>query len=227
VDPAPNEPHGDGAATPAAAPGAPDPGDRSPDEADSRQGYGINRGCLLEIARTLGLTIVVFLVIQTFVVQPFQVKQFSMERTFEEGDFVLVDRLTPRWDPYDHGEVVVFEPPEAWAERRTPYIKRVIGVAGDTVEVLPDGSVTVNGVVLDEPYLYRDEAGTTEPTVASAETSWVVPDGQLFVMGDHRQESSDSRIFGPIPVSSVIGRGMLRYWPISAFWIVETPTYAP
>jgi signal peptidase I len=181
-------------------------------------------GCAVEIAETVVLTLVIFFVIQNFVAQPFQVKLHSMERTFSEGDYVLVDRLTGRWSPYSRGQVVVFQPPPAWTDQPEPYIKRVIGVGGDTVEV-HDGQVFVNGTALDEPYLFRNDAGVAEPTETSDQSRWVVPDGELFVMGDHRQESADSRVFGAIPSSSVIGRGVVRYWPLSKFWIVETPTY--
>jgi signal peptidase I len=183
------------------------------------------RRLIIEVVQTLVLTLVIFLVIQNFVAQPFQVQQHSMETTFSEGDYVLVDRLTPRWSPYQRGQVVVFQAPEGWSPHAEPFIKRVIGVAGDTVEVRDDGTVAVNGAVLDEPYLFRDESGAVEPTFADAEARWVIPDGQLFVMGDHRQASEDSRVFGPIEVSSVIGRGMFSYWPLSDVGIVATPTY--
>jgi signal peptidase I len=188
-----------------------------------RKGRG--RNVAVELVQTLVLTLVIFFVIQTFVAQPFQVQQHSMERTFQEGDYVLVDRLTPRWSPYGRGQVIVFQAPAEWVTRPEPFIKRVIGVAGDTVEIRDDGTVAVNGTVLDEPYLYRDDAGAIEPTIASDEASWAVPNGELFVMGDHRQASEDSRVFGPIPVSSVIGRGMLRYWPLSDLGIIATPAY--
>ena len=146
-----------------------------------------------------------------------------MERTFTEGDYVLVDRLSHLWSPYDRGQVVVFHAP-ASADRGEPFIKRVIGLGGDTVEIR-DGQVLVNGVALDEPYLFRDPAGVAEPTVANGQSRWVVPAGELFVMGDHRQVSSDSRAFGPIQVSSVIGRELLRYWPLSKFGVIPAPTY--
>jgi signal peptidase I len=181
-------------------------------------------GCAVEVIETLVLTLVIFFVIQNFVAQPFQVQQHSMERTFTDGDYVLVDRLTGRWSPYTRGQVVVFQPPANWTGRKEPFIKRVIGVGGDTVEVR-DGQVFVNGVALDEPYLFHNDAGLVEPTEAGDQTRWVVPEGELFVMGDHRQVSEDSRVFGPIPVSSVIGRGVVRYWPLSEFGIIATPTH--
>jgi signal peptidase I len=176
------------------------------------------------VIETLVLTIVIFLVIQTFVAQPFQVQQHSMERTFEQGDYVLVDRLSHLWSRYAPGQVIVFNPPATAATRNQPFIKRVIGIAGDTVDIR-DGRVFVNEVALDEPYLYRDGSGALESTEASGLSHWVVPAGDLFVMGDHRQVSDDSRVFGPIPVASVIGRGLVRYWPLSVFGIVATPTY--
>lgn len=200
----------------------PAPEGATSEERTSRRGGGF--GCAVEVIETLVLTLVIFFVIQNFVAQPFQVKGGSMERTFVESDYVLVDRLTPRWSPYARGQVVVFQPPETVTDRTEPFIKRVIGIGGDTVEVR-DGQVFVNGVALDEPYLFHSAAGAAEATVASDPSRWVVPEGELFVMGDHRQASEDSRIFGPIPVSSVIGRGVLRYWPLSELGIIATPSY--
>jgi signal peptidase I len=197
----------------------------SPDDAPagrkaSRRG---GPGCVVEIVETLALTLIIFLVIQNFVAQPFKVEQDSMDRTFAPGDYVLVDRLSHLWSPYARGQVVVFQAP-ASTGRKEPFIKRVIGISGDAVEVR-DGKVFVNGVALDEPYLFQDPAGIPQPTIASDQSRWLVPEGDLFVMGDHRQLSDDSRAFGPIPISSVIGRGVVRYWPLSEFGIVVTPAY--
>lgn len=178
----------------------------------------------IEVVKTLVLAVVIFFLVQTFVALPFQVEQLSMQRTFEPGDYVLVDKLTPRWDAYSRGDVVVLEPPAGWETvKKAPFIKRVIGTAGDTVEVR-DGLVKVNGIVLDEPYLFADAAGVPEPTDAD-QTVWSVAEGELFVMGDHRLASVDSRAFGSIPTSSVIGRALVRYWPLDSLGIVATPAY--
>ncbi len=184
-------------------------------------------GCLLEIVETLVLTLIIFFVIQSFVAQPYKVQQQSMEHTLEPDQYVLVDKLTPRFETYKRGDVVVFTPPADWVqEDGTPFIKRVIGVGGDTVEI-HDGSVFINGTKLNEPYTYRDTpADPPQPTTAQVDASrWVVAQGDLFLMGDHRQNSQDSRTFGEVPVSQVIGRAWLRYWPINVFGILSTPTY--
>jgi signal peptidase I len=185
-------------------------------------------GCLVEIVETLVLTLIIFFVIQTFVAQPYKVQQQSMEHTLEPDQYVLVDKLTPRFDTYKRGDIVVFKPPEAWAqEDGTPFIKRVIGLGGDTVEI-HDGSVFINSVKLAEPYLFTDTlGGTPQPTTAQGDAvRWVITPGDLFLMGDHRANSQDSRTFGEVPVGQVIGRAWLRYWPINVFGILPTPTYA-
>jgi len=178
-------------------------------------------GCLFEVIETLVLTVLIFLGIQTFVAQPYKVQQGSMETTLLPDEYVLVDKLSPRWAPYSRGDIVVFDPPETWSSGGgVPFIKRIIGVPGDRV-VLRDGLVYVNDVRLEEPYIFK-EAGvpqTTDPSGGGA-NEWLVADGQLLVMGDHRQDSADSRSFGPIEIGHVIGRAWLRYWPIDTFGVL-------
>ncbi len=177
-------------------------------------------GCLVEIAETLVLTLVIFLVIQTFVAQPYQVQQESMRITLEEGQYVLVDKLTPHFDSYSRGDIVVFQPPGDGAEA-VPFIKRVIGIGGDRVGIR-DGTVYVNEVALDEPYVFGGRTTAPEDT-----TDWTVPADSVFVMGDNRNNSTDSRSssIGPVPVANVIGRAWLRYWPLNTLGILPTPTY--
>jgi signal peptidase I len=182
-------------------------------------------GCLFEIVETLVLTAIIFFVIQTFVAQPYQVQQQSMEQSLEPGQFVLVDKLTPRFDAYKRGDVVVFDPPEDWVQSDgTPFIKRVIGIAGDTVAIR-DGGVFVNEVRLDEPYVFSVDGIPQDTNAGFERDEWVITTGELFVMGDHRSASQDSRHFGPIQVGNVVGRAWLRYWPFEAFGILPTPTH--
>jgi signal peptidase I len=185
-------------------------------------------GCLFEVVETLVLTVIIFLGIQTFVAQPYKVQQISMENTLLPEQYVLVDKLTPRWAPYGRGDIVVFDPPETWQDGSggVPFIKRVIGLPNDTVEIR-NGFVYVNDVKLDEPYLYPNDGTEAEPTepVPGGASKWVVPDGNLLVMGDHRQDSADSRTFGPIEISHVIGRAWLRYWPFDTFGVLPTPSH--
>jgi signal peptidase I len=183
---------------------------------------------IIEVVETLALTLIVFFVIQTFVAQPFQVRQTSMERTLEPDQYVLVDKLTPRFDAIKRGDIVVLHPPQDWDyDAGTPFIKRVIGLPGDTVEIRDDGLVYVNGQALDEAaYAYRNADGQVEPTTPQgAGSSWTIGPGELFVMGDHREASADSRSFGPIKADSVVGRAFLRYWPASTFGILGRPDY--
>ena len=187
-------------------------------------------GCLIEIAETLILTIIIFWLIQTFVAQPYRVEQESMRTTLEPNQYVLVDKLSPHFDSYSRGDIVVFNPVlrEECSEDVvggltdvTPYIKRVIGEPGDRV-VLVDGDVEVKGVMLDEPYVHGAQ---TVPL--SGETVWTVPADRLFVMGDNRQNSTDSRSdqIGMVCSRDVIGRAWLRYWPLDTLGIMQTPTY--
>jgi signal peptidase I len=169
---------------------------------------------LFEIVETLLLTFLIYWVVQSFVAQPYQIQQPSMENTLQPGQMVLVDKLTPRISDYKAGDIIIFNPPDGLQEdgKSIPFIKRVIGVGGDTVE-LKDGAVWVNGTQLNESYAFEGQPTTQTGPL----TRWVVPDGYLFVLGDHREQSEDSRVFGPIPKSSVIGRAVLRLWPPTNF----------
>jgi signal peptidase I len=183
-------------------------------------------GCLFEVVETLVLTLVIFIGIQTFVAQPYKVQQMSMENTLLPDQYVLVDKLTPHWSPYVRGDIVVFTPPESWsAGIGVPFIKRIVGLPGDTVS-LRDGKVYVNGVQLVEPYVFEEDGVrvATDPQAGGA-SEWLVPDGDLLVFGDHRNNSADSRSFGPIPISNVIGRAWLRYWPFDTLGILPTPSH--
>ena len=200
----------------------------SPEQSSTRRSLG----CLLEIVETLVLTLVIYLLIHNFIAQPFEVEQDSMFPTILEHEYVLIDKLTPRFSDYDRGDIVVFQPPEGFEQGGVPFIKRVIGLPGDTI-TLENGRVFVtppggSPVRLDEPYVVvvDGETAPTLPRDAERSSEWTVPDGQYFVMGDNRPQSQDSRFFGPIEKSAIIGRAWLRYFPLDRIGFMERPVYA-
>jgi signal peptidase I len=205
-------------------PAEPPAGDRSA----ARRGTG----CLLEIVETVVLTAIIYLVIHNFVAQPFEVEQNSMVTTIQPGDYVLIDKLTPRWDEYGRGDIVVFQPPGGHEQGGVPFIKRVIGLPGETVRlengvvfIMPPGGVAIR---LEEPYVVLGTDGQPAPTLprdAQGTTEWIVPDGQFFVMGDNRPDSQDSRFFGPIERDLIVGRAFVRYFPLDRITFFHPPEY--
>ena len=190
-------------------------------------------GCALEIVETLVLTLVIYLVIHNFVAQPFEVQQESMMPTVDPGEYVLIDKLSPRFNDYERGDIVVFQPPEGFGQGGVPFIKRVIGMPGDVVS-LENGRVFVqqpggSPVRLEEPYVVHVIDGSTAPTLpkdAEGTSSWTVPTGSYFVMGDNRPDSQDSRFFGVVDRELIVGRAWLRYFPLDRVGFVGHPTYA-
>lgn len=155
-----------------------------------------------EIVEMTVLTLLMSAVIQ-LVVQSREVEGASMEPNFHTGERVLVNRLAYRgFREPQRGDVIVFH---AWhSAGEEDYIKRVVGLPGDVVEIR-DGTVFLNGSPFDEPYLDQTTQSALGPTV--------VPEGAYFVLGDNRGNSSDSRLFGPLPLDKIVGRAWLRYWP--------------
>lgn len=175
------------------------------------------------IAETATLTVLLTVALQAFIAQPYRVEHTSMLDTLREGQLLLVDKLGPRITGYARGDIVVFQPPPGASQSGAPFIKRVIGLPGDRIDLV-GGRVQVNGVALDES-AYTYEGQPTLPT--GTLDHWLVPQGSLFVMGDHRADSTDSRAaaLGPIPESSVIGRAVVRYWPLTSLVVLGPPHY--
>ncbi len=150
----------------------------------------------------------VALLIKTTLIQAFFIPSVSMVPTLEVGDRVLVNKVSYKLHDIHRGDVVVFErPPGETNKNIKDLIKRVVALPGETVES-KDGKVYINDRLLEEPYL---PAGT----VTTRLTRLVVPTGQVFVMGDNRGNSADSRVFGPINQSLIVGRAFVRIWPVS------------
>ena len=207
--------------------------EETPDDAARPESKGARRtlGCLLEVVETLVLTLVIYLLIHNFIAQPFEVEQESMVPTIVEHEYILIDKLSPRFSDYDRGDIVVFQPPSGFEQGGVPFIKRVIGLPGDKVS-LENGRVFVmapggSPVPLAEPYVVQVDGHTapTQPRDAEGTAEWTVPEGEYFVMGDNRPESQDSRFFGPISRSSIVGRAWLRYFPLDRVAIMQKPVY--
>jgi signal peptidase I len=191
-----------------------------------------------ELPILLGVAVLVAVLVRAFILQTFWIPSQSMEHTLNIEDRVLVNKLVYDFRDPHRGEVVVFEAPMDWRSDPTEedFIKRVIGVGGDRIICCDDsGRITVNGKALDESYLYRDETGfTDEPS--RDEFDVVVPDGRLWLMGDHRSQSSDSREQyvrhdgdinrATIPVDDVVGRAFVLFWPVGRFeWLTVPDTF--
>lgn len=154
---------------------------------------------IIDIAETLLLSILLFISINA-VSARIRVDGFSMEPTMQSGEFIVVNKLAYTFGQPELGDVIIFQYPR---DPDQEYIKRVIGTPGDRVMVT-DGQVFVNGEFIDEPYIAAAPVYQSE---------WTVPDNSLFVLGDNRNNSSDSHTWGPVPMEYVIGKAFFVYWP--------------
>lgn len=162
---------------------------------------------VLDIVETLILAVVLFLGINAISARV-RVDGTSMIPTLENGEFVLVSKMSYRFSDVDRGDIIVFHFPRNPEEE---LVKRVIGLPGDHVSVQA-GTVYVNGQLLNEPYI-------TSPPAYSGE--WDVLDGQLFVLGDNRNNSNDSKDWGLLPFDQIVGKAVLIYWPPPLWKVLE------
>ena len=180
-----------------------------------------NREDLITYAAALAIS----LGIRTFIAEPRFIPSLSMFPAFDVGDRLVAEKLTYRWSrPPRAGDVVIFHPPfdRHEGENRNVlaklldddvFIKRVVAVAGDKVEV-KNGTLFVNGVARKEPFL-NEKPSYVLPAL-------VVPEGNVFVCGDNRNNSYDSHAWGPLPVDNIVGRAVFKYWPLSAVGGIES-----
>ena len=167
------------------------------------------RSILLEIMQTLLLAVVLYFLIDAFIARV-RVENVSMEPTLVPGEFLVVNKLSYKTGEIKHGDIIVFHYPLNPDE---DYIKRVIGLPGDAITII-DGQVSVNGYLLDEPYIAAPPARGGE---------WIVPQNAVFVMGDNRNESSDSRDWGFVPDDFILGKALFVYWPFNQAKILTLP----
>lgn len=160
----------------------------------------------LEWLLVIGGALAVALLVKTFLLQAFFIPSESMVHTLEVGDRVLVNKLSYDVEDVGRGDIIVFPKPEGEAGTIDDLIKRAVGLPGETIEGR-EGQVFIDGQPLDEPYL---DEGTITGDFGPVE----IPEGQLFMMGDNRGNSRDSRFFGPIDGDTLVGRAFLRVWPL-------------
>lgn len=166
---------------------------------------------ILEFIIMLAAALGVAWLLQTFVVQPYIVPSGSMEPTIETNDRIVTEKIDLA---VKQGDIITFDDPTG---AHSTLVKRVIATGGQTVDLV-DGTVHVDGVALDEPYTYGKESVPLSSTLdnMTIDFPYTVPDGYVWVMGDNRTNSADSRYFGAIPVSSITGKAIFIYWPLDA-----------
>lgn len=160
----------------------------------------------------------VALVVKTWLFQAFYIPSESMLPTLAVGDRVLVNKVSYDIGDVDRGDIVVFERPEDWNTGAIDdLIKRVIGLPGDTISAR-EGQVYVDGELLDEPWLAAEDEGVTRFEASSGcDVECTLGPNELFVLGDNRDNSSASNVYGPIDFERVVGRAFIRVWPIGEF----------
>lgn len=169
-------------------------------------------GCLRSIGSIVGTVVLVIVLawaLTTFVFGAYSIPSGSMEDTIETGDMIFSEKVSYYFRDPEAGDIVTFEDPQIAGRI---LVKRVIATGGQTVDLV-DGQVVVDGVALDEPYT---DGKPSYPLSSSTVTyPYTVPEGYLWVMGDNRTNSQDSRFFGAVPEDSVTGRGVFVYWPLN------------
>jgi signal peptidase I len=180
---------------------------------------------LQEVLETVGLAVLLFLIINIISARV-RVDGFSMRPTLDDGEFVLISRLAYTLGSFQRGDIIVFRPPmypEAGYFRRflglpnisddyEDYIKRVIGLPGDTIKI-GNGKVWINGSLINESYI-----------AAAPEYSgqWTVPAGNVFVLGDNRNNSADSHAWGYLPEQNILGKALVVYWPFADWKVLKS-----
>ncbi|HEX6122925.1 MAG TPA: signal peptidase I [Ktedonobacterales bacterium] len=178
---------------------------------EDEQGEHWGARLLREVLEVAVLTLLLFVAVRMFV-QNYRVDGPSMQPTLYTSEYILVDKVEYFLHSPQRGDIIVFQAPPNPSEA---YVKRVIGVPGDTVTVALDGTVTVDGVMLDESYI----AGKNNPYKPK---TWHLGPDQYFVLGDNRSNSSDSRDWGPVPRKNIVGKADLVYWPLNNLHLLQT-----
>ena len=173
---------------------------------------------VMEILETIAFVGSIFIAIYLFIMQPNQVKGASMLPTFISGDYIFTSKVTYKLRPIQRGDIVVFKEPR---RHEIEYIKRVIGLPGDKIMV-KNGIVYLNDIPLQEDYISLSTPLMPNGFLIEGRPI-IVPENSVFVMGDNREVSSDSREFGPIQITSIIGQVFYRYYPFNKAGNMKNP----
>jgi len=174
----------------------------------------------LDVIEVIVFAVGIFFFIYLLVMRPHKISGQSMMPNFQDGEYILTEKITYYRRNPERGDVVVFTPPVSNVDE---FIKRVIGLPGERV-MLKDGHVYINDKLLTESYIAGDVITAGGPFL-SENKEYLVPDGQYFVLGDNRQNSSDSRFWGPITKKMMSGLAWVVYWPVSIVGVIPTPSY--
>ncbi len=174
----------------------------------------------LDAVETVVIALAIFVIIYLFLVQPHQVKGNSMLPNFIDGEYILTDKISYRFNQPQRGDVIVFKAPR---DHEIDFIKRIIGLPGDTVKI-SETKVYVNNELLPEKYL-PGEFVTNPGGFLHNDQDITVPSNEFFVLGDNRSHSSDSREWGFVKKDEIIGKAWFRYWPVSQMGFVSKIKY--
>jgi signal peptidase I len=181
---------------------------------------------LVELAEIIVLAIGLYIVI-TFAIQTVHVIGYSMVPTLNDNDYVLATKADLHFTHPQRGDIVILKDP---FDSQQDFVKRVIALPGENLRIT-NGRIYINGRLLEEPYLPKDDPWVSNnnwPSGTSDQTSEVIPAGRYFVMGDNRNHSSDSRVFGPVRLDQIESRAWIRLLPLDKFGpVIERPTLAP
>jgi signal peptidase I len=178
-------------------------------------------GLLFELVQVVSISLAIIIPVRYFLIQPFYVKGASMEPSFYDHEYLIIDEISYRFGHPERGDIIVFRYPN---DPKQYFIKRVIGLPGETVEVA-GGVIKIyndqapNGMVLDETYLDQEYTATTRTVTLKVD--------EYFLLGDNRMQSLDSRYFGPVKREFVVGKVWLRGWPLDRWKMFKPQTYGP
>ncbi|MEW5820435.1 MAG: signal peptidase I [Cyanobacteriota bacterium] len=197
-----------------------------------------SRSIIRELVEIVLLTLILIIGIKNLIGEPRWIPTESMVPTLIEGDRVFIEKISEYFGEYKRGDIIVFYPPkfelkhDPWSEftrsmgflnNDTAYIKRLIGLPGDNIDVVEGIGVFVNGKLLDEPYV--NEIADRGCGTRAKYCQITLEKDQYFMMGDNRNNSLDSRVWGPLPVNRVIGKAYCRWWPIDRIALINHQNY--